>query len=79
MVAKRSVKSSRSEFNSGRKVSRASNGLKYLFPWLLRVHEVHHSSLAHTPRSMHVLEEPTQLVGVAHDVDRANTAVGDVE
>ena len=31
------------------------------------------------PRSMRVLEEPTQLVGVAHDVDRANAAVGDVE
>jgi hypothetical protein len=28
---------------------------------------------------MRVLEEPTQLVGVAHDVDRANAAVGDVE
>ena len=28
---------------------------------------------------MRVLEEPTQLVRVAHDVDRANTAVDDVE
>jgi len=28
---------------------------------------------------MGVLEEPTQLVRVAHDVDRANAAVGDVE
>jgi hypothetical protein len=28
---------------------------------------------------MGVLEEPTQLVGVAHDVDRANAAIGDVE
>src|SRR5438046_8452492 len=29
--------------------------------------------------SMRTLEEPTQLIGVAHDVDRANAAVGDVE
>jgi hypothetical protein len=28
---------------------------------------------------MRALEEPTQLVGVANDVDLANAAVGDVE
>jgi len=27
------------------------------------------------PRSMRVLEEPAQLVGVAHDVDRADASV----
>ena len=31
------------------------------------------------PRSVRVLEEPPQLVGVAHDVNRANAAAGDVE
>jgi hypothetical protein len=32
-----------------------------------------------TGESVSAVEEPPQLVGIAHDEDRANAAVGDVE